>query len=259
MKYIIQFHYGGIMLALSLLFGLANADPLRANYVNDQAATRGLILPTAQTLDKGQLTLSSIEFLFINANYGITDKLGVQFATLLPIFPVGFGGHLSVRYKFLDTDKLNLAVEPSALIATGDEGLTTIFGGGVTGDYSVGDSGRFILTGSVSTQTLAGLSTAGEDFGIADGMLGIAGLGAQLTLASNFKLMTEVMLPIAFYDGSFEVANELAFLNLGFRRMGDFTWDFSVIRPWSVDDGWFILPYVSVTRRFDLNPKLSQK
>ena len=238
---------------------MANADPLQANYVNDPAATRGLILPTAQTLEKGQLTLSSIELALVNVNYGITDKLGMQFTSLLPIFPVGFGGHLSVRYKFLDTDKLNLAVEPSALIGTGESGPSTIFGGGVTGDYSVGDSGRLILTGAISTQTLAGFSSAGQEFGVSDGILGIAGLGAQLTLASNFKLMTEIMVPISFYDGSIDVAEELSFLNLGFRRIGDFTWDFSVIRPWSVDEGWFILPYIAVTRRFDLNLKLSQK
>ena len=248
------------MLTLPFIFGLANADPLKANYVNDPAATRGLILPTAQTLEKGQFTLSSIELFLVNANYGISDRLGIQFTSLLPIFPVGFGGHLSVRYKFLDTDNLNLAVEPSALIATGEGGgISTIFGGGIVGDYAVGDSGRLILTGSISTQTLAGVSTAGSDFGVADGMLGIAGLGAQLTLASNFKLMTELMVPIGFYDGTVEVAEELSFLNLGFRRIGDFTWDFSVVRPWSVNDGWFILPYVAVTRRFDLNPQLSQR
>ena len=247
------------MLTLSILFGLANADPLNANYVNDPAATRGLILPTAQTLDKGQFTLSSIELFLVNANYGVTDNLSVQFTSLLPIFPVGFGGHLSVRYKFLDSEKLNLAVEPSALIGTGESGLTTIFGGGLTGDYSIGDSGRFIITGSLSTQTLAGFSSSEVDLGISDGMLGIAGIGTQLTLANNFKLMTEFMVPVAMMDGSVEVAQELTFINLGFRRIGDFTWDFSIIRPWSVDQGWFVLPYIAVTRRFDLNPKLSQK
>lgn len=247
------------MLTISLLFGLANADPLNANYVNDPAATRGLILPTAQTLDKGQFTLSSIELVLFNANYGITDNVSLQFTSLLPIFPVGFGGQLSVRYKFLDREKLNLAVEPSALIGTGDDGVSTVFGGGITGDYSVGDSGRFVITGSLSTQTLAGISTAGSDFGISDGMLGIAGLGAQLTLANNFKLMTELMVPFAFVDGGLDVAEEVTFLNLGFRRIGDFTWDLSIVRPLSVDEGWFILPYIAVTRRFDLNPKLSQK
>ncbi|MAA77883.1 MAG: hypothetical protein CL916_01380 [Deltaproteobacteria bacterium] len=247
------------MLSFSILFGFANADPLNANYVNDPAATRGLILPTAQTLEKGQLTLSSIELVLFNVNYGINDKLSAQFTSLLPIFPVGFGGQLSVRYKFLDSDKINLAVEPSALIGAGDSGLSTIFGGGIIGDYSVGDSGRFIITGSLSTQTLAGFDSTGSDLGISDGALGIAGLGAQLTLASNFKLMGELMVPIGFFDGTVDVAEEVTFLNLGFRRIGDFTWDFSIIRPWSVDQGWFILPYIAVTRRFDLNPKVSQK
>lgn len=246
------------MLFFSLFASLASADPLESNYLNDSAATRGLLLPTAQTLKKGDLTLSLIELFFINANYGITDTISMQFTTLLPIFPVGFGGQLTARFKLLDQEKLNLSVEPSALILSGDGGFTTVFGGGVIADYVADDAGRFIFTGSLNTQTLAGVNSVDADVGISDGVLGIAGLGTQILLAKNFKIMGEIFVPIGFYNGEASIAQEVTSLNLGFRRMGEYTWDFSVIRPFNVNEGWFILPYLTVTRRFDLVSKIDQ-
>lgn len=245
------------MLSISLITSLALATPFDSNYTFDSAATRGLLLPTAQTLKKGDFTLSSIELILVNANYGITDNFSLQFTTLLPVFPVGFGGQLSGRIKLLESEKFIVSLEPSALIGSGDSGLSTTFGGGIISDYSIGDGGRFLITGSLNTQTLSGFSATGEDFGINDGVLGIAGLGAQILLAKNFKLMGEFLIPLGYSQGEFAVAQEVTLLNFGVRRMGEYTWDLSIVRPLSVSEGWFILPYLSVTRRFELSPKLS--
>jgi len=236
----------------TLLLGNAEANPFESNYTFDPAATRGLLLPTAQTLKKGEFTLSSIEVFFFNANVGVTDNVNVSFTSLLPIFPVPFGGILSSRIKLVDSDKWTFSIEPSALIATGDDAFGSTFGVQLLTDYAVDSSGRFIVTGTLNTQGLFGLSSVSSDFSLEDGALGIAGMGFQFLAANNLKLMGEFLVPIAITGDGVDMIPELTVANFGLRFISKmWSYDLSFIRPMELDGGFWGFPYVVATGRFN--------
>ena len=236
----------------ALFLGSAEANPFESNYTFDPAATRGLLLPTAQTLKKGQFTLSSVEILFFNANWGVTDNVNLSFTSLLPIMPVGFGGFLSARIKLLDSEKWTVSLEPSTLIATGDDALGGTIGLQLITDYAVDPSGRFILTGALNTQGLYGVSDVSSDIALADGALGIAGLGMQFLAADNLKLMGEFMIPVAVTEDGVTIEPAYTVANFGLRFISkQWAYDLSFIRPMELSGGFWGFPYFVATGRFN--------
>lgn len=242
-----------MLILTTLMFGTAEANPFESNYIFDPAATRGLLLPTAQTMKKGQFTLSSIELFFFNANVGLTDNVSVSFTSLLPIFPVPFGGLLSSRIKLVDSEQWTFSIEPSTLIATGDEALGGSFGLQLLTDYAVDPSGRFIVTGALNTLGVFGATTVSPDLAVSDGALSIAGVGFQFLAADNLKLMGEFLVPVGITgEQGVNIYPELTVANFGLRFISKmWSYDLSFIRPMELAGGFWGFPYFVATGRFN--------
>ncbi len=77
--------------ALALAVACLLAPPCRAGENpeppdwrhTDPAVDRSLLLPTAQTLEKGQVSIYDVELIWIGASYGLRDDLELSFASLV--------------------------------------------------------------------------------------------------------------------------------------------------------------------------------
>jgi len=233
---------------VSFLFATAQASPLEARAAYDPVITRGLILPTAETLEKGEFTLSSIELLLFNFNYGITDKVDASVTSLLPVLPESpFLASLSTKIKMLEKDRWNLSLQPNSLFIfdQGQAGGTA--GVQVLSDFVLDAEGRYSLTGTLSTTTLL-LANAGDEYYTGDGFFFYTGVAFQGLVYKKLKLMSEIIVPALFEEGDFSVEKDFTIANAGIRVLTDnFTFDLSVIRPFF---GGAFLPYLAVTGRF---------
>src|SRR6185503_6351501 len=78
---------------------------------------RGFIQPTALTQPAGKLTYNNYELLIHGLTYGLTERLQVSVTALLvpPVLKGSlFVGAAALKWRFLSTARLHLAVQGSA-------------------------------------------------------------------------------------------------------------------------------------------------
>ncbi|MEC7986409.1 MAG: hypothetical protein VX278_14685 [Myxococcota bacterium] len=252
------------LLALSLFTTEAQADSFEFRKSSDAAATRGLLLPSAETLNKGEFSISSIEILFASASYGITDNVTMSFSSIIPILPglIPFMGLLSAKFKLVSNPRFMFAVQPSIFVFPQMAGAG-IIGVQLTSDFALTEDGKWLLTLAANPQFIyADVDTGGssdvdgvdDGLQIAQGAGGLLGAGIQGRVHNRVNVMAEVFLPgsIAFESGDFALVDELTMLNAGVRFPNkNVTFDISLVRPLlSTDFTVLGIPFVSATGRF---------
>jgi hypothetical protein len=139
-------------------------------------ATRLFFAPTGRSLKKGQTSLGVYEFVMPFVQYGVTDRFSVGGGT-----PLFFGIDESER-PFWITPKLQVLDTPSTQVAVGALHFFNGDGDGGGIGYVVGTRGNAI--GSVSIG-------GGLAYGSTGGKAAVLMVGAERTVHSNLKVMTE--------------------------------------------------------------------
>ena len=239
------------ILATSLT-GLAQETPVSLRKAADASVDRNIVMPTAETLGKGEWAINSYELLGFGVSYGVADQAHVSFTTIAPIttdFPIG--GILSGKFQVVETSRFLFALQPSASWFTqeGDSAGTVSLNAAC--DFVLDQQGRVALTlAEVSTWSYSG----DGNIGLGDAALFLLSGGINGRVGKFVKLMGEVVLIATYADGDFDFVDEGFFFNYGIRFFGrTLAADLSFIRPVGEDTGEFLMgiPYVSFTARFD--------
>lgn len=237
--------------------GPTGLDPVARHRKEDASVDRGFFNSHAETLRAGDVAVNSYELLFLGVSGGLTDDLQLSLTTLLPVvseMPIMllFQG----KYAFYRDEMTTVAVRGNfSYLASNDDEIddasVTLFGGAVAVDRFLDDGGRFAVHGALQLQGAIG--SFDGDVDVADGV--VIGLETGLTgrVSKRFKILVDVLLPAAYSDGDFEVA-DAALFSYGVRFHGeDLAADLGFIRPLGdVDTGDLVLglPWVAFTARF---------
>ncbi len=222
----------------------------------DASVDRNILFPSAETVNKGDLTINSYELFLLGLTYGITDDLQVSATTLLPIltdFP--FVLALAGKWQFVDTGKILVSVQPNFMFMAQDGNSLGGFGAGIAADFILDDGGKYVV--SVSESNLMLFGDIGSGGVLTDGFAFTLAGAFSARVARIVKLLAEVSLPGAlnWNTGDFEVVPEGALFSYGVRFFGEtIAVDLSFLRPLhpDMDPGNFIMgfPYLTFSARF---------
>ena len=99
---------------------------------SDASVDRSILVPTAETISAGDFTFNSYELFFAGLSYGVSDRLQVSVATLLPIFEsFPFTLYGSLKSQLVSTERCVFSVQFGGLVfhQQGDtEGLVNLSG-----------------------------------------------------------------------------------------------------------------------------------
>lgn len=234
-------------------------SPVARNRKEDASVDRGFFNSHAETLRQGDIAVNSYELLLLGVSGGVTDKLELSLTTLLPIvseMPTML--LLQGKYAFLRDEKTTVSVRGNFSYFKNNadcdgecDASLMLFGGAVAVDRFLDDAGRFALHGALQVQGAVG-SYEG-DVSMADGALIAIEGGATARVTRRFKLLVDLLLPAAYSNGDFEVA-DAALFTYGMRFHGEeLAADLGFIRPiGDVDTGSLVMgfPWVAFTARF---------
>jgi len=200
-----------IMLGIIFIAAFLNADGYQAGDDNL------LIMPTAYTMEAGQLYFSDYELLFIDYHFAITSNISLGCASLFPI-TTHFLETITVRarFKYLDLNQFKstlwttFIVKPSILVL-----------------------GNVFSIGKKQTSLHAGFGSIfdpnSNGVNVFLGMLGIR-LDASKSI-SLFGEFIHTSSGVSVSDGAFD-----GYLSFGIRFRGDkLSWEIGGIRPLSVN------------------------
>jgi hypothetical protein len=215
-------------------------------------------MPTAETIDAGQVTVNDYEIFVIGVTYGFTDDIQISASTLLPIvenMPLVLLA--SGKQRVVSSDHLIFSMQPNLLLGHHDGYTAGGFGLQLLLDYVVDDEGDFVVSLGQSTQFAFG-EDFDDDVSLANGALFSLGLGASWRVARIVKLMGELVLPGGLYWGDnnaqFEVIEQALLFNYGIRFFGEsIAVDLSFLRPLHPDvDNSFVMgiPWLTFSARF---------
>ena len=237
-----------IMLGLFLFHGAAFANPVEMRKNSDASAHRGILVPTAETLGQGDLSLTSIELFFFNVSYGLSDNTQLSMTSLIPLFEgQPFFGVISAKQKLLRMPNFQLSVMPNTTIFS-DVGVSMV-GLQILADYSLDSEGKYIISFSDNNQFV----WLGNEGIVGDGFLVGASVGFSGRIKPNFALMVEATVPgyIASGDGQTDIGYaDAALATYGFRyTSSSVSGDFSFLRIIGDDDNLTPLgmPFVTLT------------
>lgn len=234
---------------------------------DDASVDRNILFPTAETINKGDVTFNSYEVLFAGLTYGISDDMQISATTMLPIVTeIPFILLGSLKYRVLKNNNIIVSVQPNFSLfretfngSSGDETVTAGgFGASLLLDYLLDPAGKFVLTGGVNAQFMFGGSDE-SDFQVADGAIFYLYGAFSAKLGKMVKLMAELSLPGGIYwggDGTeFEVVQQALLFNYGIRFFGkSVAVDLSFLRPIhpDVDTGSLLMgiPWLNFSARF---------
>ena len=242
------------MLILGLGFfslqGDAHADALDARKKSDASAHKGVIVPTAETLDKGEISFTSFELLFFDLSYGITETTQASFTSVVPLFPdMPFGGIFALKQKVVKTPRFQLSVMPNLTTFVGADG--GLVGLQIMADYALDPAGKYIVSISDNNQFVFG---DGEL--LTEGLFINTSVGFSAKLRPNLAFLLELNVPAVATntDESADFsASDIFLASYGFRYMtGSLSGDFAFLRL--LGDGMNLtplgFPYVAVTANF---------
>lgn len=235
---------------LSLISLSVSASPLEDRAAADASASRGILIPTAETVGAGNLTVTDFELFFIKATYGVTDDFQVAATTLLPLFIyMPTIGIFSGKLKLQETETFQLSVQPSALIVEESGIYGGTLGVQALADFVLDDAGKWVLTLSENNLLVWG---EGE---VAEGFAFTFGASIQGQVSSKIKLLAELFTPgVVPFEGNPELFAEAMGLGYGVRLFGEsLSGDITFIRPLDPDLAGSLLlgfPLLSVTARF---------
>jgi len=228
----------------------ALADALDNRKEADAAAHRGVIVPSAETLGKGDITFTSFELFFFNLSYGLSENTQASFSSVIPLIPgTPFGGVFSVKQKVMKTNRFQVSVMPHLTWAAGAEGA--VIGLQVLADYALDPNGKYVI--SLSDNNIFALT--GGDV-ITDGFFVNASVGLTARLRKKLALIVEANVPAVAgntEEGAQFSASELFTANYGFRYLSkNLSGDFTFLRL--LGDGGNLtplgFPFVSFTAKF---------
>ena len=236
-------------------------SPAQLRRQADPSADRNILLPSAETVEKGDLTLNSYELFLAGITYGITDSLQMSLTTLLPItteIPLVVLGAAKIR--LIKSDRFVLSLVPTGSVISSDGQTMGSVGLGVYGDVILDDLGKWVF--SFSETNIWGFGHRVDDSeGDAVGTQYLDGILFALSLAMNYrvheyiKVLTELILPGGVVNGDWALVEEGLLLGYGVRFFGrTLAVDLSFLRPLhpDVDDQGLLMgfPYLTFSARF---------
>ena len=236
---------------LSLFPLLATASPLEDRASADASASRGILIPTAETIGAGKLTVTDFEILFVNATYGVTDDLQLGVTTILPLFAdMPTFGIFSGKAKLQETESFQVSVQPSISVMGTDGAYGGTLGVQALADFVLDDEGKWVLTLSENN-----MFAWGDGEFISDGFAFTIGASVQGQISTKIKLIAEVFTPgVVPFEGNAELFGEAAGFGYGVRFFGEgLSGDITFLRPLDpslAGDLRLGLPLLSITSRF---------
>jgi hypothetical protein len=195
----------------------------------DPSVDRSVILPSAETLHQGDVTINSYEILGLGVSYGITDSIELSAITIIPaggITPLSL--LLSGKFQVVRLPSLLLSIQTTGgfihYLHGFGSGIVTV---GALLDIMIDSEGDYVF--SASTQNGLGFSYEtscnGNESGYTCNNHSALGL-FSLSLAFNarvahfMKLLLEVVVP-AVWDKTFDLIEDATAVNYGVRFFGD--------------------------------------
>jgi len=240
-----------VVTAISMFSLTALAGPLEDRAEADASASRGILIPTAETIGEGNLTVTDFEILFVNATYGVTDDLQVGVTTILPLFAdMPTFGIFSGKLKVQENDTYQISVQPSAMILGGSGDYGGTLGVQALADIVLDSEGSWVLSLSENN-----MFAWGDGEFVSEGFAFTLGASLQGQISSKIKLLCELFTPgIVPFEGDAELFGEAAGFGYGVRFFGEgLSGDITFLRPLDSDLAGELLlgfPLLSVTSRF---------
>ncbi len=232
------------------------ATPSQKRKNADAAVDRNIIFSSAETINKGALTINSYELFLLGLTYGFSNDFQGSFTTLLPItadFPLTM--MFSGKWQFLNTGKILVSLQPNFGFMTQEGDTLGGFGIGIAADFIVDDDGEYVFTLSETNMMLFG--NVGSDGVLSDGVAFAVAAGFTARVARAVKLLVEMSVPgAAVWDrGDFELFPEGTLFSYGVRFFGEtVAVDLSFLRPIhpDADAGFLVMgfPYLTFSARF---------
>ncbi|MDZ4696189.1 MAG: hypothetical protein SGI86_13670 [Deltaproteobacteria bacterium] len=227
--------------------------PAEARRAGDAAVDRNILVPTAETLNEGDLTFNSYELLLAGLTYGITDDLQISGTTLLPVtedFP--FVLVAAAKYRLHKGPLSIFSVQPTVAIFANDGENATLLGIQALYDRILDPEGKWVLTLAGGGYGVLG-STSG-DIDLNDGTVLTMSAGISGRLGRIVKFIGELYLPAVYSNGDFEFGEEALLFNYGVRFFShSIAVDLAFLRPIhpDADTGLVMgIPFVTFSARF---------
>ncbi len=170
-------------------------DPGRFERV-DPNGTRLFVSPTARTMPRGGLRVSTAYFVIPNVAYGVTGNLDASVTASIPVDGTGL---ISGTLKFapIQREGFALAVGAQAGTVYGDD-----FDSGIGGTfYGVGTFGDATRAATVGVYGIyAGSFGSNEEFEVANGAAVV--VGGEVQVSNAIKVMTENAFLVPFEEGA---------------------------------------------------------
>lgn len=220
---------------------------------SDASVDRNILMPSAETINAGDVTFNSYELVLAGLTYGATDDIAVSATVLLPItedFPTFVSGTGKFRLYAGSNDIVSL--QPNLMyFGVGGESAA-LFGAHLLYDHIFDDQGRYTL--SLAMSTLGVLGATSGDVDLADGaILGFSG-AFNAHVGSIVKLMAELYLPGAITPDTTELVEEALLFNYGVRFFSStVAVDLTFLRPIHPDADTPLvmgIPFVTFSARF---------
>lgn len=192
----------------------------QAEYFQDSASNRLIVMPTGFAMDKGELHVASQEIIAITMSYGISDHLSLWAAVSFP------GGLVNLRWAFQPAEKT--AISAGALVGlnwldTGLLGLPYVLAsfGHENRNFSVGAGMPFLWTSSGGLYANAAVAT----------------LAGKIIVSPTSSVVTENW--IVFHESEADGWWAATVLPaVVFRIAGErLSWDIGLVIPLTVDPG----------------------
>lgn len=232
----------------------AQFDAVSLAKKRDASIDRGFLVPHAETLHEGELTLNSYELFFIGMSYGITDNIEASLTTLLPVFsnlPVAVAPQLKWALYRSDQQVLSARLNMTYLSDHENDASGGTFAGGISHDLYFDEQGRYAMHTGLDAGGVFG--KVDEDWKMGDGAFFIMNVGLSAQVADYMKVMVEAAVPAIYADDQFEMS-DIVNVTYGMRFFGDdLAADLGFLRPVGEDmsDSGLAMgfPYVAFTAR----------
>lgn len=247
---------GALMLTL-LVAQTASAEagktPADARRDADASVDRNILMPSAETVNAGDLTFNSYELVFAGLTYGITDDIAISGTGMLPIvedFPRFFS--LTGKFRVHAGSNDIFSLQPNLIYFGVEDEAAGLFGVHALYDHIFDDDGRYTL--SLAASALGILGATSGDVDLADGALLGFSSAFNARVGSIVKLMGELYLPATLTPDNSMLLEEGLLFNYGVRFFGSsIAVDLTFLRPVhpDVDSPLLMgLPFVTFSARF---------